>query len=83
MAISLNSFINPSVYNTETVNNQLYCGFLAGSTYYPPNFNGTNNATSVDVGGLFGWLIYSRGVIASPIKGNTTDTYVVYTNPND
>jgi hypothetical protein len=81
--VSLNSFINPTNYNTETTTNKLYAAFLAGSTYYPPNFNGTNQATSVNPGGLFGWLIYSRTAKASPAKGLSSDTYIAYGSPND
>jgi hypothetical protein len=81
--VSLNSFINPTNYNTETTTNKLYAAFLAGSTYYPPNFNGTNQATSVNPGGLFGWLIYSRTALASPAKGLSSDAYIAYGSPND
>lgn len=79
---SLDSFIAPSVFNTERTTNPLYAGMIAGSTYRPPVFNGDNQATSVDPGGLFGWLIYSRAEVANPAMGTTVDPYILYTNPN-
>lgn len=82
--ISLNSFLDSRVYSTQTLTNPLYAAFVAGSTYYPPNFISPGNcATVVDPGGLFGWLIYSRTIKASPTKGVSTDSYVAYTNPQD
>lgn len=80
---TLNSFISPTYYNSQTVVNPLYIAFLAGSTYTPPTFGGVSGAASTDPGGLFGWLIYSRTALANPAKGATTSTYIVYTNPYD
>lgn len=81
---NINSFISPSIFSTETTTIPLYAAMLAGSTFYPPTFgNGGNSASTVDPGGLFGWLVYSRTQRNSPAKGATTDTYLVYTNPND
>ena len=80
---TLNSFLNPSYYvNNSFQTTPLYYGFLAGSTYTPPTFNGVSGAASNNPGGLFGWLIYSR-TESLPAKGATTDSYIVYTNPND
>jgi len=80
---SLSSFTNSSQYQTETRGTPLLAGFIAGSTFVNPNFNGQNNATSVDPGGLFGWLVYSRAFKYSPALGSTGTQYIVYTNPND
>lgn len=80
---SLNSFISPNFFNTETAVLPLYAGMLAGSTYYPPTFNGVSGAASTNPGGLFGWLIYARTQLATPTKGATTDKYITYSNPSD
>lgn len=80
---SLNSFLQQTVFNTQTVQNPLYAAFLAGSTYNPPVFSGKSGAAANDPGGLFGWLIHSRGVVANPTKGATTATYIAYSNVND
>jgi hypothetical protein len=80
---SLNSFLQQNVFKTETVQAPLYAAFLAGSTYNPPVFNGKSGASSIDPGGLFGWLIHSRGVVANPIKGSTGATYISYSNVQD
>jgi hypothetical protein len=79
---SLSSFTNSSQYQTQTTLNPLLTGFIAGSTYREPNFNGNNQATSNDVGGLFGWLLYSRATQYTPALGSTGETYLVYTSPN-
>ena len=78
---TLNSFLNPPYYTYQGSSSPLYYGFLAGSTYVPPTFNGVSGAASNDPGGLFGWLIYSRTELASPTSGLTTDNYIVYTEP--
>lgn len=78
---TLNSFLNPSYYIYPGSVSPLYYGFLAGSAYVPPIFNGVSGAASNDPGGLFGWLIYSRAELASPPSGLTTDNYIVYTEP--
>jgi hypothetical protein len=80
---SLNSFISPNYFNKETNVSPLYAAMLAGSTYVPPTFAGVSGAASTDPGGLFGWLIYSRTALATPAKGTTSDSYLVYTNPSD
>lgn len=80
---SLNSFISPNFFNTETAVLPLYAGMLAGATYYPPTFNGVSGAASTNPGGLFGWLIYARTQLATPTKGATSDKYIVYSNPSD
>lgn len=80
---SLNSFIAPSVFETESVTIPLYAAMLAGSTYSAPTFNGTSGAASNDPGGLFGWLIYARSAIASPTRGATSDSYILYNNYNE
>jgi len=56
-----------------------------GTGYSAPNFNGQNNSTSNDPGGLFGWLIYARSNTAyyNPAKGTTSDKYIRYTTPTD
>lgn len=79
---SLNSFLAPNQFNSEKAISPLYAAILAGSTYYPPSFAGVSGAASTNPGGLFGWLIYARSQV-SPIKGATTDTYLVYNNPFD
>lgn len=79
---SLNSFLAPTQFNSETAISPIYAALLAGSTYYPPTFAGISGAASTNPGGLFGWLIYARSQ-SSPIKGATTDTYLVYKNAFD
>ena len=81
---SLSSFINSSQYSTESTNIPLIAGMQLGSTYNTGlTFNGISGAAGNDPGGLFGWLTYARGIIANPIRGKTTDSYIVYTNPQD
>lgn len=82
MAISLSSFTNPNAYTKETRGTQLVTGFLAGASF---NIGATysGNTITADPGGLFGWLVYSRYYKQSPVKGGTSDTYIVYTTPND
>jgi hypothetical protein len=80
---SLNSFISPTSFNTETAVLPLYAGMLAGSTYVSPTFSGVSGAASTNPGGLFGWLIYSRTQLATPAKGFTYDEYLVYSNPSE
>jgi hypothetical protein len=79
---SLSSFTNSSQYQTESVLNPLITGFVAGSTYAEPSFTGDNNAVINNIGGLFGWLIYSRATKYSPALGTTADTYIAYTSAN-
>lgn len=81
---SLSSFISSNQYSKENLAIPFVAAMKVGSTYTAPVFNGVNNATSVDPGGLFGWLIYSRGNSAlGPVKGLTSDQFIVYTNPSD
>lgn len=80
---SLNSFLAPTQFNVEKAVSPIYTAFLAGSTYYPPTFSGVSSAASTNPGGLFGWLIYSRTQLASPVRGTTADTYIVYNNAFD
>jgi hypothetical protein len=80
---SLNSFTSPNFYSRETPTIPLYAAMLAGSTFKVPTFTGVNNAASNDPGGLFGWLIYSRTSLSSPIKGTTADSFIVYNNPSE
>lgn len=79
---SLNSFLAPNQFNSEKIISPIYAGLLAGSTYYPPSFSGVSCAASTNPGGLFGWLIYARSQ-ASPVRGETGQSYIVYTNPFD
>jgi hypothetical protein len=79
---TLNSFIAPLIFSNELTTNPLYAGMLAGSTYVQPTFNGASSATSNDPGGLFGWLIYGRTQLANPTRGNTGETYLLYTDYN-
>lgn len=80
---SLSSFINPSHYEKESIGVPFYAAMQAGSTYVAPTFN--NSGATADLGGLFGWLIYARSNTAyfNPAKGTTSDSYILYTNPND
>lgn len=78
---TLNSFISPNYLNREKAVVPLYAAMLAGSTYKAPTFAGVSGAASTNPGGLFGWLMYSRTSIASPIKGTTSDSYIVYSDP--
>lgn len=83
---SLSSFINSSQYSLESTTNPLLAGMQLGSPYVAPVFNGVSGAAGNNPGGLFGWLVYSRSTVWAPAttaKGNTTDTYIVYTNPQD
>lgn len=81
---SLSSFINSSQYSTESTNIPLIAGMQLGSTYNTGlSFNGISGAAGNDPGGLFGWLTYARAILANPIRGYTTDNYIVYTNPQD
>lgn len=80
---TLNSFVNPNYFNYQRAVSPLYYGFLAGSTYVAPIFNGVSGAASNNPGGLFGWLIYSRTSLANPSKGLTSDPYIVYEKPFD
>jgi hypothetical protein len=79
---SLSSFVNNSQFQTLDSKNPLLTGFIAGSSYVAPTFNGDAGAASADVGGLFGWLIYARSAKYSPAIGNTYDTYIVYNTPS-
>lgn len=78
---TLNSFISPNYLNRERAVTPLYAAMLAGSTYKAPTFGGVSGAASTNPGGLFGWLVYSRTSLSSPIKGTTSDSYIVYNDP--
>jgi hypothetical protein len=80
---SLNSFLAPTQFNVEKAVSPIYAAFLAGSTYYPPVFTGVSGAAGTNPGGLFGWLIYARTQLASPAKGTTSDSYLVYNSAFD
>jgi hypothetical protein len=84
---SLSSFINSSQFSTESTTTPLLAGMVLGSTYAGVTFSGISGAVSVDPGGVFGWLIYSRSTVwgstgaSTPAKGTTSDQYIVYTSP--
>lgn len=80
---SLSSFVNSSQYTKENLTFPFIAAMRMGSTYSGISFAGTNGAALLDPGGIFGWLIYARTSLASPTKGSTTDSYLVYTNPYD
>lgn len=86
MAISLSSLISSNQYNIESLSVPFVAAMKVGTGYSAPVFNGANNATSVDPGGLFGWLVYSRSNPAffdanTQPKGLTTAEYIAYTDP--
>lgn len=83
---TLGSFLNSSQYNTNvTSGNPLVAAIVAGSTFVLPVFTstvpGAIGSPINDPGGLFGWLIYARNYKSSPVLGNTSDQYIVYSNP--
>ena len=80
---SLSSFINASQYSTESTTIDLLGGMKLGSTYTGITFNGICGAASNDPGGLFGWLVYARANLYTTPKGTTSDTYIVYTTPQE
>jgi|688.fasta_scaffold01316_43 hypothetical protein len=79
---TLNSFISPSIFSTESTTNPLYAGMIAGATYAIPTFTGASGAASNDPGGLYGWLMYSRTQLANPVRGTTSETYIEYSDYN-
>jgi hypothetical protein len=79
---TLNSFISPSIFSSESTTNPLYAGMIAGNTYATPLFTGASGAASNDPGGLFGWLTYGRSTLASPVRGTTAETYIEYSDYN-
>jgi len=84
---TLTSLVNSSSFNTEVANVQFTTAFVcSGATYFryaEPVFNGASGASSVDPGGLFGWLLYARsGALSSNPRGSTADTYIEYFDPN-
>lgn len=79
---TLNSFISPLIFSNETTKNPLVAGMVAGATYAIPSFNGASGAVSNELGGLFGWLTYSRSQLASPVRGTTSQTYIEYSDYN-
>lgn len=80
MAISLSSFISSNQYNRESLSVPFVAAMKVGTGYRAPVFNGVDNATSIDPGGLFGWLIYARSTYL-PVKGSTTSEYIAYSDP--
>ena len=80
---SLSSFINASQYSTESTTLDLLGGMKLGSTYAGLTFSGISGAASKDPGGLFGWLVYARANLYTTPKGTTSDTYIVYTTPQE
>jgi hypothetical protein len=85
MSGNLSSFVNSTNYTRESVAEVCIAGMKLGTGYAIPTFNGQNNATSNDPGGLFGWLIYARSNTAyyNPAKGTTSDRYISYTTPTE
>lgn len=80
---SLSSFVNSSQYTKENITFPFIAGMRLGTGYAGVCFAGVNQATNRDPGGLFGWLVYARSIIANPPKGTTLATYIVYENPYD
>ena len=82
---NLSSFVNSTNYNRESVADVCIAGMKLGTGYTIPTFNGQNNATTNDPGGLFGWLIYARSNTAyyNPAKRTTADRYISYTTPTE
>lgn len=80
---SLSSFVNSSQYIKENLTFPFVAGMVLGTGYAGVSFAGVCGATNKDPGGLFGWLIYARTTLASPTKGLSSDSYLVYTNPYD
>lgn len=75
----LSSFNSSNQFFVETAINPLICGMLMGNTYNSGfTFNGVCGPT-MDPGGIFGWLIYSRATQV-PSAGTTSDSYITYTN---
>lgn len=85
MAGNLSSLVNSTNYTRESVADVCIAGMKLGTGYAAPTFNGQNNATSNDPGGLFGWLIYARSNTAyyNPAKSQTSDKYIAYTTPTE
>jgi hypothetical protein len=78
----LSSFNSSNQFFVETAVNPLICGVLMGNTYNTGfTFSGVYGPT-VDPGGIFGWLIYSRTSRTNPV-GTTSDSYITYTNSQD
>jgi hypothetical protein len=80
---TLTSLVNSSNFNTEAANVQFTTAFVcSGATYFryaEPVFNGASGASSVDPGGLFGWLLYARSpALSTNPRGSTADTYIEY-----
>lgn len=81
---TLSSFLSSNQYNREVISAPFVAGMLAGSTAKGLCFGA--EGSTLDPGGLFGWLNYARsntGLNPSGIVGNTSDTYILYTNPSD
>lgn len=81
---TLSSFLSSNQYTREVISTPFVAGMLAGSTAKGLCF-GAEGAT-LDPGGLFGWLNYARsntGLNPTGIVGNTSDTFILYSNPSD
>lgn len=66
--------------NLSSYTNAFICeGF---TQYTTPTMSGRNLPTN-DIGGLFGWLLWSRYNIQDPPVGNSYDTYIKYTKKED
>lgn len=78
---SLSSFISSNQYTREVLSVPFVAAMRTGTGYRAPTFSGSAG-TSIDPGGLFGWLIYARTNF-NPVKGSTSNQYLVYTNPSD
>lgn len=85
MAESLTSLISSNQYSREITNTPFVCGVIMGNTYNT-GFTFGSAGPTIDPGGLFGWLTYGRVYRLGnneAAKGTTSDTYIVYTNPDD
>lgn len=81
---TLSSFLSSNQYTREIISAPFVAGMLAGSGATGLSF-GADGVTN-NPGGLFGWLNYARsntGLNPTGIVGNTSDTFIVYTNPSD
>lgn len=80
---TLSSFISSNQFATESTLNPLICGVLMGSTYNTGFTFNPSVGPTMDPGGIFGWLVFSRVFKTAPSIGSTADNYIVYTTPQD
>jgi hypothetical protein len=80
---TLSSFISSNQFGLETSGNPLFCGMIVGNTYNTGFTFGAAAGPTMDPGGLFGWLVYSKAILSNPKTGTTGDNYIVYTSPLD